>query len=88
MDRSEHYHSLLVRFQDHYKIGFLIEKLANGNSVVFFPDAPEPWNGEIIIVGDDQITLIDTASKPSVMCLRRLGAGMAKLLDGKMEGCR
>ncbi len=85
---SDQYASAMVRLDDGYLLGFLVEKLDSGHSVVFLPGAPKPWAGDVMIVEDARVTLLTPSSKAAVDCLRRLGAGSGKLLKGKLPDDR
>lgn len=81
---SDQHQSILVRMDDGYLFGFLVERLASGHAVVFMPGAPKPWEGDVMIVEEDRVTLISDSSAEAVTCLRRLGNGAGLLLEGKL----
>lgn len=77
---TDKYQSVLVRFDDSWQIGFLVERTSGGRVVVFIPGAPSPWSGNVIIVDEERITLIDKATASSTKCLQNLGEGTGALL--------
>lgn len=77
--------SVLVRLDDSYQLGFLVERLASGHVVVFLPGAPKPWNGDVLIVEDSRVTLLSPSSKVAVRCLQQLGSGVGGLVEGKLS---
>lgn len=81
---TQSYQSILVRFDDAWQIGFLVERTPDGHVVVFIPGSPSPWSGDVFIVNEDRITLIDEATTSSVKCLQRLGEGCGDLVKGKI----
>ncbi|MBT7303104.1 MAG: DUF502 domain-containing protein [Victivallales bacterium] len=81
---SDHHESVLVRLDEGHVLGFLVEHLDSGHSVVFLPGAPKPWDGGVMIVDDDRVTLLTPSSKAAVTCLRKLGAGAGQLVEGKL----
>jgi len=81
---TDHHESVLVRLDDGYLLGFLVEHLESGHSVVFLPGAPKPWDGDVMIVEDDRVTSLTPSSKAAVRCLQQLGAGAGRLLEGKL----
>ena len=83
---SDRYESILLRQDDGCLLGFLVERLGNGQSVVFLPGAPKPWDGDVMIVEDERVTVLTSSSKAVVKCLQQLGAGAGKLLEGKLGG--
>jgi uncharacterized membrane protein len=83
---SDHHESVLVRLDDGYLLGFLVERLESGHSVVFLPGAPKPWNGDVMIVEDARVTALTPSSKAAVRCLQQLGSGAGELVEGKLRG--
>jgi uncharacterized membrane protein len=81
---TEKYQSVLVRFDDSWQIGFLVERTQGGRAVVFMPASPSPWEGSVFIVDEDRITLIDKATTSSTKCLQKLGEGTGKLVKGNL----
>ncbi len=77
--------SVLVRLDDSYQLGFLVDRLASGHVVVFLPGAPKPWNGDVLIVEDSRVTLLSPSSKVAVRCLQQLGSGVGGLVEGKLS---
>jgi uncharacterized membrane protein len=68
---------VLVRLDDMSVLGFLIERLANGDGIVYLPGAPSALSGSVARVEGARISA--TALKPAevVQGMRRLGAGLA-----------
>ncbi len=85
-DPSERHPSVLVRLGECWKLGFLVEELDSGQTVVFIPSAPRPWSGEVVIVKNERVTMLTRSSKAVVTCISRLGDGAGQLLKGKIEG--
>ena len=77
--------SVLVRLDDAYQLGFLVEELANGHAVVFMPGAPRPWDGDVLIVEQSRVELVSPSSTVAVKCLQRLGNGAGALLERKID---
>lgn len=77
--------SVLVRLDDAYQFGFLMERLADGFVVVFVPGAPKPWSGDVLIVEQGRVTLLSPSSKVALKCLQRLGAGSGALVNGRLS---
>jgi uncharacterized membrane protein len=74
--------SVLVRLDDSYQFGFLMERLNDGHVVVFVPGAPKPWGGDVLIVEQRRVTLLSSSSKVAVRCLQQLGSGAGELVEG------
>lgn len=81
---TEKYQSVLVRFDDSWQLGFLVERTPGGHGVVFVPGSPSPWTGSVVIVDEDRITLIDKATASCTKCLQSLGEGTGKLVKGNL----
>ena len=84
IEPSEHYQSVLVRLDDNFLFGFLVERLSSGHVVVYIPGAPQPWEGDVMIVEESRVTLMDTPNKEVLMCLRKLGIGAGRIAAGKL----
>lgn len=81
---TQHYQSVLARFDDAWQIGFLVERIEGGRVVVFIPGSPSPWAGNTFIFNEDRITLIDEATNKSIKVLQKLGIGTGELVKGKI----
>ena len=79
---TQNYKSVLVRFDDAMQIGFFVERTQDGNIVVFIPGSPSPWTGNVFIMNEDRITIIDEATTSSVRCLQKLGQGFSEIVKG------
>jgi uncharacterized membrane protein len=79
---TQSHKAVLVRFDDAWQIGFLVESIAAGRVVVFIPDAPSPWTGGIFILDDDRVTPLEVTSLAAIKCVQRLGAGTGALVKG------
>jgi len=78
--------SVLIRLDDSYQLGFLVERLPSGHAVVFVPGAPKPWNGDVLIVEQSRVTLLSPSSRAAVKCLQQLGSGTGDLVEGHLGG--
>lgn len=81
---TERYQSVLVRLDDSIQVAFLVERITGGYAVVFIPGSPSPWSGDVLIVEEDRIILIDQGTTKAVKCLQKLGAGIGPLVEGKL----
>ncbi len=78
------YPVVLARIEEAWQIGFLMESLANGYHAIFVPGAPSAWSGSVYFMAEDRFKRIDMPRAEALQCLRRLGIGATRLLDGKM----
>ena len=76
--------AVLVRFDDAWQIGFIIERISKQRVVVFIPDAPSPWAGGVFILNEDRVEPLKTPSTSVVKCLQRLGEGTGALVGDKV----
>lgn len=81
---TQSYQSVFVRFDDAWQIGLLVERTPNGHVVVFIPGSPSPWSGDVYILDEDRVLLVDEATTSAVKCLQKLGAGAGELGKGKI----
>jgi len=76
---------VLVRFDDAWQIGFLVERIPEGRVAVFIPDAPSPWSGSVLIMDEDRVKPLEVPSTSTLKSLKRLGKGTAALVEGKFS---
>ena len=73
-----------ARIEEAWQIGFLMESLSDGYHAIFVPGAPSAWSGSVYFMTEDRFQRIDMPRAEALQCLRSLGIGAAKLLEGKM----
>jgi uncharacterized membrane protein len=71
---------VLVRMQNGWQLGFLVDAFNDGQVAVFMPGAPDPSSGVVQIVSTDHITLLDISYRDALACLEQSGRGLPKLL--------
>ena len=74
----------LVRIEDAWQLGFVVEVHADGHRTVYVPGAPNPSSGSIFYMTEDRIRPIDAKSHAVVMAIRHLGVGSKDFLKGKL----
>ena len=67
------------------RIGFEVQKLQDGRSVVFIPSAPNPFSGFTQIVPSGQISYLDVPINMIIEATENYGHGMEKLLDARVR---
>lgn len=78
---------VLVAFDDQSQLGFLVDETADGRSVVYLPGAPSALSGTVAIVEPDRVTETDLKAAQVMGGMRRLGAGLARLMaEARREG--
>jgi uncharacterized membrane protein len=69
---------VLVRFDDNEQIGFEVERLKQGNVVVYLPGAPDPWSGSVVYFSGDRVKRLDMTVAQAINNIRHLGRGSQK----------
>ena len=73
---------VLVSFDDQQTLAMEVERLADGRVVVFLPGAPDPWSGNVVLVGADRVSAIPAELGALNRTLKGLGRGTGRLLGG------
>jgi uncharacterized membrane protein len=76
--------AVLVRFDDGWQIGFIVERIPEDKVVVFIPDAPSPWTGAVFIFDKERVKPLNVPSTTAVKCLQKLGQGAGAIMK-RME---
>jgi len=63
------------------RIGFEMQKLADGRSVLYLPGCPNTWSGITMITASEQISYLDAPLKDIVDLSEGYGFGTAELLN-------
>jgi uncharacterized membrane protein len=74
----------LIRIEDAWQIGFVVEVHPDGHRTVYVPGAPNPSSGSIFYMTEDRVRLLDAKSHTVVMAIRHLGVGSKEFLKGKL----
>lgn len=80
---------VLVRDDDGWFFGLLVERLPQGYCTIFVPDSPSPTNGSVRIVEASRVQRLEANMMGFLGCLTRSGTGAGKLagdLLPKVEG--
>ena len=73
---------VMIRLDDAWKIGFLIEKISDDVSTVFMPGAPSATSGEVAFVDNSRIQPLDIETKDAMRLMSRMGIGSSEKLKG------
>ena len=65
------------------QIGFLMEEHSTDELTVFFPDAPNPFSGSIVIVRADAVERLEVPRSEVTQVIASFGAGTSALLDDR-----
>jgi uncharacterized membrane protein len=74
---------VIVRRGNARQIGFLVEEHSGGESTVFFPDAPNPASGNVVIVQTKYVEKLNVSRSQIARSLAHYGLGMSALLPGR-----
>ena len=67
------------------RIGFEVQKLPDGRSMVFFPSVPNPFSGITQILPADQVTYLDVSIANVIDLSENYGFGVDELLAKKIS---
>jgi uncharacterized membrane protein len=71
------YTSALVRWQEYWQPGYIVEQDGDGNCVVFLPDIPETNKGHIFLAKQDQVRTISSVTANELdASLKKMGKGL------------
>jgi uncharacterized membrane protein len=65
------------------RIGFEIQKLKDGRSVVFIPSVPSPWSGITQVLPPEQVSYLDVPISKVIEATENFGYGADTLLAAK-----
>jgi uncharacterized membrane protein len=68
------------------RIGFEVQKLPDGRSMVFLPGAPDPFSGITQILPADQVGYLDVPIADAMGLSENYGFGTGELLAKKISG--
>ena len=68
------------------RIGFEVQKLPDGRSMIFFPGVPDPFSGITQILPADQVTYLDVPIADAMALSENYGFGTGELLAKKISG--
>ena len=72
---------VLLKLGTAERIGYEIQKLEDGRSMVFLPGSPNPFSGITQVLPPDQVTYLDVPVRRVIEVAENFGHGFEKLLD-------
>ena len=66
---------VMVQFDDNSQLGFEIERLDNGQVVIYLPGAPDPWSGRVVYFHTDRVKKLELSVSEAINNVSRLGRG-------------
>ena len=71
------YTSALIRYQEYWQPGYIVEQDQDGNCVVFLPDTPETNKGHVLLAKPDQLRIVSSLTANQLdASLRKSGKGL------------
>jgi uncharacterized membrane protein len=80
LGREQQQRSVLVRFDDTWQLGIVVDQFASGLLSVFVPGAPSPLSGSLCFVEPDRVRPSGLSVHETTELLKRLGVGSAREL--------
>jgi len=81
---SNHFKPVALKLGSAERIGFEIQKLADGRSMVFIPSVPNAFSGTTQILPADQVTYLDVPVTQIMELSEKYGSGVDELLAKKI----
>ena len=75
-EEERNYPACLVRVQDLWQPGYIVEENQDGTATVFIPQAPTHVSGQVYVVQENQLRRLQIDSKALNSKLRQLGKGI------------
>ena len=85
-DESNHFKPVALKLGSAERVGFEIQKLADGRSMVFIPSVPNAFSGITQILPADQVTYLDVPVTQIMELAEKYGSGVDELLAQKVSG--
>jgi len=71
------YTCALIRWQEYWQPGYIVEQDGNGNCVLFLPDIPETNKGRILLAKQDQVRMMSSVTANQLdASLKKTGKGL------------
>ena len=71
------YTSALIRWEEYWRPGYIVEQDQQGNSVLFLPDIPETNKGHVLLARQDQIRILESVTANQLdALLKKTGKGL------------
>ena len=71
---------VLVQFDDSWQVGFEVERMDDGKSLVYLPGAPDPWSGSVCAVNEERLRPLPLNIREVSDLMKRLGKGSSEAI--------
>jgi uncharacterized membrane protein len=75
------YTSALIRWEEYWQPGYIVEQDQEGNCVVFLPEIPETTKGHVLLARQDQVRILESVTA------NQLDASLKKTGRGLLSDC-
>ena len=79
---------VLLKLGTAERIGFEVQKLEDGRSMVFLPSSPNPFSGVTQVLPPDQIVYLDVPVNRVIEVTENFGHGFEKLVDSQNQASK
>jgi len=71
------YTSALIRWEEYWQPGFVVEQDQDGNCIVFLPEIPETHKGHVLVARQDQVRIVESMTANQLDgSLKKIGKGL------------
>jgi len=71
------YTSALIRWEEYWQPGYIVEQDHEGNCVVFLPEIPETSKGHVLLAKQDQVRIVESLTANQLdASLKKTGKGL------------
>ena len=71
------YRSALVRWEEYWQPGYIVEQDQEGTCVVFLPEIPETSKGHVLLLRQDQVKIVESITANQLdASLKKVGKGL------------
>ncbi|MDN3723543.1 DUF502 domain-containing protein [Aequorivita sp. SDUM287046] len=76
---------VLVNIEEVWQVGFLMDRVDMDINVVFIPSAPNPMEGDVVLVKNERLKKLDIDEINVIKIYRKLGQDFRQILEGKID---
>lgn len=71
------YTSALIRWEEYWQPGYVVEQDQEGNCIVFLPEIPETNKGHVLLARQDQVRMVESMTANQLdASLKKIGKGL------------
>lgn len=77
--------AVMVRIEDAWQVGFVVDQLADGLLAIYVPGVPDCRSGSLYFMTGDRVKPLDVPIESALKVVRRMGVGSNQLLRSGIE---